>query len=190
MSGNQPNAEAVAPAEHSTTEEKRPAERTGMKLRNKILIGVTAVVIVAAAVVAGIGGYRYWDYRQSEQSRTDAVAAASRTVADIFSYEHQTVEKELPKAAESLAPDFRADFLQLIEKAIVPGAKEKELTVKATTQAGGVVSADRAHAEVLLFLNQVTTSKESPQGTTTGSRVRVALDKTDDQWLVAAVTPI
>ncbi|MGW0178626.1 h domain protein [Nocardia sp. NPDC003345] len=161
-----------------------------MNLRNKILLGLTAVVVVAAAVVAGIGGYRYWDYRQSEHSRTEAVEAASRTVSAIFTYEHQTVEQELPKAAESLTPDFRADYLELIDKAIVPGAKEKELTVKATTQAGGVVTADRAHATVLLFLNQVTTSKESPQGATTGSRVRVTLDKDDGQWLVGSVTPI
>ena len=161
-----------------------------MSVRNKILLGLTAVVVVVAAVVAGIGGYRYWDYRQSEQSRTDAVAAATRTVSAMFSYEFQTVDKELPKTADNLAPDFKADYLELIDKAIVPGAKEKELTVKATSQAGGVVSADRAHAVVLLFLNQVTTSKDSPQGTTTGSRVRVALDKTDDRWLVASVTPI
>lgn len=161
-----------------------------MSVRNKILVGLTAVVVVAAAVVAGIGGYRYWDYRQSEQSRTDAVAAATRTVSAMFSYEFQTVDTELPKTAEDLAPEFKADYLELIDKAIVPGAKEKELTVKATTQAGGVVSADRAHAVVLLFLNQVTTSKESPQGTTTGSRVRVALDKSDKRWLVASVTPI
>lgn len=161
-----------------------------MSVRTRILLGLTALVVIAAAVVAGIGGYRYWDHRQSEQSRTDAVAAATRTVSAMFSYEYQTVEQELPKAADGLAPDFKADYLELIDKAIVPGAKEKELTVEATTQAGGVVSADRAHAVVLLFLNQVTTSKESPQGTTTGSRVRVALDKSGDQWLVASVTPI
>lgn len=108
----------------------------------------------------------------------------------MFSYEHTTVETELPKAADNLADPFRKDYLTLIEKAIVPGAKEKQLTVAATTQAAGIVSADRAHAVVMLYLNQVTTSKDSPQGTTSGSRVRVEMDKSDDRWLVASVTPI
>lgn len=160
------------------------------QMRTKILLGITAVVVVVAAVVAGINGYRYWDDKRSEQSRADAVAAATRTVSAMFSYDFQTVDTELPKTADNLAPDFRSDYLELIEKAIAPGAKEKQLSVQATSQAGGVVSADRAHAVVLLFLNQVTTSKEKPEGTTTGSRVRVTLDKSDDRWLVASVTPI
>ncbi|WP_051161451.1 hypothetical protein [Nocardia brevicatena] len=163
---------------------------SGHGVMKKALLALVALVVVASAVVAGINGYRYWDDKRAEQSRSDAVAAATRTVSAMFSYRHETVETELPRAADNLAPDFRKDYLELIEKAIVPGAKEKQLTVEATTQAGGVVSVDRAHAVVLLFLNQVTTSKDSPQGTTTGSRVRVTLDKSDDRWLVASVTPI
>jgi len=162
----------------------------GTLMRTKILVFVTAVVVVAAAVVAGINGYRYWDDKRSEQSRADAVAAATRTVSTMFTYDHETVDTELPKTAEQMAPEFRADYLELIEKAIIPGAKEKGLGVQATTQASGVVSADRAQAVVMLFLNQVTTSKDSPEGTSTGSRVRVSMDKIDDHWLVASVTPI
>ncbi|VFB01072.1 h domain protein [Nocardia cyriacigeorgica] len=161
-----------------------------MRLRTKVLLGVTAVVVAASAIILGINGYRYWDDQRSEESRAAAVEAASRTVSAMFSYEHTTVETELPKAADNLADPFRKDYLTLIEKAIVPGAKEKQLTVAATTQAAGIVSADRAHAVVMLYLNQVTTSKDSPQGTTSGSRVRVEMDKSDDRWLVASVTPI
>ncbi|MGW4367415.1 h domain protein [Nocardia takedensis] len=158
--------------------------------RGWIAVAVAGAIAVAAAIVLGVNGFRYWDDKQSEQAREAAVTAADRTVAAMFTYDFTTVDTELPKAAENLSASFREDYLTLINQAIAPGAKEKQLTVKATTQAGGVVEADRSHAVVLLFLNQVTTSKDSPQGTTTGSRVRVILDKTDDRWLVDAVNPV
>ncbi|WP_280234758.1 h domain protein [Nocardia cyriacigeorgica] len=161
-----------------------------LRLRTKVLLGVTAVVVAASAIILGINGYRYWDDQRSEDSRAAAVDAASRTVAAMFTYDHATVETELPKAADNLAEPFRKDYLTLIEKAIVPGAKDQQLTVAATTQASGVISADRAHAVVMLYLNQLATSKDRPDGTTSGSRVRVELDKSDDRWLVASVTPI
>ncbi|WP_249644719.1 h domain protein [Nocardia sputi] len=162
--------------------------RNGMRAR--ILLAVLGVVVAAAAVLGGVNGYRYWDDRQAEQSRKDAVATAGRTAEAMFTYTPQTVDTELRKSADNLTGDFREDYLTLIDKQIAPGAKEKQLTVTATTQAGGVISADRSHAQVLLFLNQVMTSKDTPQGTTTGSRVRVSLTKSDSRWLVEAVTPV
>nr|WP_280491040.1 h domain protein [Nocardia asiatica] len=159
-------------------------------MRGKILLALLGVVVAAAAVIGGVNGYRYWDAREAEQSRKDAVATAGRTVEAMFTYTPQTVDTELPKSADNLTGDFRADYLTLITQQIAPGAKEKQLTVTATTQAGGVISADRSRAQVLLFLNQVMTSKDTPQGTTTGSRVRVALTKSDSRWLVESVTPV
>lgn len=158
--------------------------------RGSIAARVAGAVALAAVIVMFINGHRYWSVWEEERARQDAVTAADRAVSAMFSYNFTNVDTELPKAADNLSADFREDYLKLINQAIAPGAKEKQLTVQATTQASGVVSADRDHAVVLLYLNQVTTSKESPQGTTTGSRVRVTLDKTDDRWLVDAVTPI
>lgn len=155
-----------------------------------IILAVLGVVIVTSAIVGGVSGFRYWDHRQAEDARSSAIEAAERTVTAMFSYEFTTAETELPKAAENLSGSFREDYMKLIEQAIVPGAKEKQLIVRATSQAGGLVSSDRSHAVVMLFLNQVTTSKDSPDSTSTGSRVRVSLDRDGDRWLVSQVTPV
>ncbi|WP_024800803.1 h domain protein [Nocardia sp. BMG51109] len=159
------------------------------KLRPVLFVAAT-VLVVAAAAVASLTGFRYWSDHQAEQARVDSVAAARRTVEAMFTYDFNTVDKELPKAADNLTPSFRNDYLKLINQAIAPGAKEKQLTVHATAQSAGVVSAERSHATVLVYLNQVTTSKDSPQGNVTPSRVRVAVDKDDGRWLVGQVTPI
>ncbi|MGY4098463.1 h domain protein [Nocardia sp. R16R-3T] len=149
-----------------------------------------ALVIIALAALCGVTGYEYWNDREREQARSQAVPAAQRTVEAMFTYNFTTVDAELPKAADNLSGSFRDDYLKLIRDAIAPGAKEKELDVRATTQAAGVVSAEPAHAVVLLYLNQVSTGKDAPQASISTSRVRVTLDKTDDHWLVSAVTPI
>ncbi|WP_054816569.1 h domain protein [Nocardia arizonensis] len=158
--------------------------------RGRIAAGVAGAIFLAAVIVMGVCGWRYMRIDAAETARTEAVAAADHTVSAMFTYDYGTVDSELPKAADNLSPSFREDYLELITQAIAPGAKEKQLTVKATTQAGGVVEAERDHAVVLLFLNQVTTSKDSPQGTTTGSRVRVTLNKSGDRWLVDSVNPV
>lgn len=158
--------------------------------RAQIVFAGLAVVGLIAAIVLGVSGYQLWQHDRTEQARTDAMSTASRTVSAMFTYEPATVDTELPKAADGLSESFRNDYLKLIKEAIAPGAKEKQLTVKATTQAEGVVEADPDHAVVLLYLNQLTTSEDSPEGTTSGSRVRVTLDKADDRWLVSQVTPV
>ncbi|NKY84210.1 h domain protein [Nocardia veterana] len=154
------------------------------------LFAAAAVLFVAAVAMASFTGYRYWSDRQVEHARTDSVAAARHAVESVFTYDFKTVDTELPKSADNLTPSFRSDYLKLIQQAIAPGAKEKQLTVQATTSAAGVVSAERSHAVVLLYLNQVTTGKDSPKGTVTPSRVRVALDKDGSHWLVDSITPI
>ncbi len=161
-----------------------------MSKRIKIVFSALAAIGVVAAVVLGISGYQLWQQDKTDQARADAMSTASRTVSAMFTYEPATVDTELPRAADNLTEEFRAEYMKLVEQAIAPGAKEKQLTVKATTQAEGVVSAEPEHAVVLLYLNQLTTSKESPEGATSGSRVRVTLDKSDNRWLVAQVTPV
>ncbi|MFB7877649.1 h domain protein [Nocardia sp. NPDC056064] len=156
----------------------------------KIVFGSLAFVGLIAAAVLGVSGYQLWQHDRTEQARSDAMSTASHTVSAMFTYEPATVDTELTKAAEGLTESFRSDYLKLITEAIAPGAKEKQLTVKATTQAEGIVDADPDHAVVLLYLNQLTTSKDTPDGTTSGSRVRVSLDKSGDRWLVSQVTPV
>ncbi|MEV4206813.1 h domain protein [Nocardia salmonicida] len=161
-----------------------------MSNRIKIVFGALAAAGLIAAIVLGVSGYQLWQQDKTEQARTDAMSTASRTVSAMFTYEPATVDTELPRAADNLTEAFRAEYLKLIEQAIAPGAKEKQLTVKATTQAEAVVSADAEKAVILLYLNQLTTSKDAPDGTTSGSRVRVSLDKADNRWLVSQVTPV
>jgi Mce-associated membrane protein len=45
-------------------------------------------------------------------------------------------------------------------------------------------------AIVLLFINQVTTSKENPDGAFAASSVKVSMKKIDGRWLISAFDPV
>ena len=46
------------------------------------------------------------------------------------------------------------------------------------------------HAEVLVFINQTTTSKENPDGAFAASSVKVGLTKIDGNWLIESFDPV
>ncbi|WP_241665677.1 h domain protein [Prescottella subtropica] len=154
-------------------------------------LAVVAGVLVAALVV-GVGwlGWGYLQDRATEQARVDSVAAASAQAEAMLSYDHTEVDQQLAAAADGLTGDFKAEYEKLVQETIVPGAKEKKITVQATVQAGAVVSVTPDDAVVLLFVNQITTSEEMPDAATTGSRVRMEMHKDGDRWLTGRLSPV
>ncbi|MCU1647873.1 MAG: hypothetical protein JWN03_8148 [Nocardia sp.] len=158
--------------------------------KRHLLVAGAAVLFVAATVVASLTGYRFWSDRQAEQNRTSSVTVASDTVEGLFSYDFNTAEKALPKAAEKLTSGYRDSYMKVIKDQAIPTAKEKKLSVQTTVQATGVISTSRDHATVLVVANQRFSSTDSPQDTLMSDRLQVELTKQDDHWLVSDIKPI
>ncbi|WP_072803711.1 h domain protein [Rhodococcoides yunnanense] len=159
--------------------------------RSRILLRVSAIaVLVALAVGVGFLHYRYRQDEQTEQARTDAVAAASAQAAAMLAYDYNGVDQQLASAADGLTGDFKDEYSTLVADVIAPGAKEKSLTVQVTVQGTAVVDAAPDTATVLLFLNQITTSSDAPDAASSGSRVRMSMEKVDGRWLTSALEPI
>ena len=155
------------------------------------ILGVIAALAVVALLVATVVlAVDYRNDRKIEKARTDAVDSASRQAVAMLAYDFKNADTELPKAADGLTGDFKDQYKVLIDKTIIPGAKEKQLSVKVSVQGASVVSATKDTVVALLFLNQVTTSKDTPQAVTSGSRVRMNVHKEDGRWLVSELTPI
>lgn len=108
----------------------------------------------------------------------------------MLAYDFADVDNQLAAAADGLTGSFRDDYTTLVQETIAPGAKEKQLTVQVSVQAAAPVSTTPDEAVVLLYLNQTTTSADAPDARTSGSRVRVSLQKVDDRWLVDQLTPV
>ncbi|WP_129977208.1 twin-arginine translocation pathway signal [Rhodococcus sp. Q1] len=154
-----------------------------------IAIGLSIVALVFAVLV---GWLAYGAVQQSaaEAARTEARVAAEEQAVAMLAYTHDQVDAQIEAATEGLTGDFRDEYTNLMKNIIAPGAKEKAISVQVSVQASSVVSADADNAVTLLFLNQITTSSENPEAVSSGSRVRVELEKQDGRWLVGRLTPI
>ena len=156
-----------------------------------ILCVISAVAIALAAVSAylyfGPGGTRY--IAAIDQTRDEVAQASSDQAVAMFQYDYNNVDQQLHAATDGLTGDFQGTFTNLIESVIIPGAKEKSLTVQVVVQGAAVLDAEADSATTMLFLNQITTSSESPEAVASGSRVKMSLEKQDGRWLVNNVQP-
>jgi Mce-associated membrane protein len=180
-------AESTAEAGDGTRQTPAPFTRNGW-LR-PLTLGVLPAVIVLLGAGAGMLAWQDRSHRTVETARLESVQAASDATVAILSYKSDTVEQDLRSASDRLTGSFLESFTDLVNKFVIPGAKEKKISTAAQVSAAASVSATADRAVALLFVNQaVTVEGGAPSGT--ASSVRVTLDKVDDRWLVSAFDPV
>ncbi|TQF67245.1 hypothetical protein FK531_15600 [Rhodococcus spelaei] len=139
------------------------------------------------------GGVLVWAHRHSvavEAARVEAIAAAPGRVEALLSYNAPTVDRDLDAAAGGATGSFKDGFVEFGTKTVAPQSKEKGISTKARVVDVGFISGATDHAELLLFVDQITTSVAQPAPATTSSRVRVGVERVDGQWLVSELTPV
>jgi Mce-associated membrane protein len=151
------------------------------------------VLPAIALLLAMASGYLRWQdtsVRESQNAGRQALQVAKDDTVAILSYKSDTVEQQLTTAArERLTGDFRGYYEGLINSAVIPLAKQKQVSAVANIVAAGPVSAQPNRAVVLLYVDQfVTVGNEPP--VKTPSSVRVTLDEVDGRWLISQFQPI
>lgn len=185
----------MTPAGESADESRRVDEKGGkVSVEKKSPSKALALSLVAvAAVLAVIVGWLGWSALERsglDEVRRDAVAAAEAQAIAMFQYDPENVDSQYAAAAEGMTEQLREEYTSLMEDLIAPSAKEKGISVEVTVRGSALVSAESDRAVVLLYLNQLTSTADSPEATTSGSRVLVELEKHDDRWLADRADPI
>ena len=152
------------------------------------LVAVLILLAAAGGVAALVS--RHQNLVAQESNRAEVTRVASDQAVAMLSYEHDTVDDQLAAASSGLTGDFRQQYDTLVREAVAPSAKEKSIDTAVTVAGSSVVSLSDETATVLLFLDQVTTSADTPTPTTTGSRVTVDLTEVDGVWAVSGLTPV
>jgi len=169
------------------------AEAAAPLTSNKRLRTLAFRVLPALVVLLGAGaGLLRWQdvsHRAIDTARTESVAAARDATEAILSYKADSVEQDLGAARDRLTGSFLDSFSDLVNKVVIPGAREKKISAAAKVAAAASVSATAKHAVALVFVNQtVVIGGGAPSGS--ASSVRVTLDKVDDRWLVSGFDPV
>jgi Mce-associated membrane protein len=156
-----------------------------------ITIGLAALL----AVSAGFGCWLYLGaFRNDEQLGPEAMQAAMTAAADgataILTYAPKTLEKDFAAAESHLTGDFLSYYSDFTRKVVTPAVREKQVQTMASVVRKGLVTLRPEKAEVLIFVNQTTTSKTNPDGAFSMSSVKVGLEKHAGRWLISSFDPV
>jgi Mce-associated membrane protein len=171
-----------------------------------VAIVVLAVLLVGSA--AGAASVYWWIYRPDQKAfglslfTTDSVdkqiqdrqkqvtgAARDGTVA-LLSYAPETLDKDLANAKSHLTGEFLKYYSQFTDQIVAPAARQKGVKTEATVARAAVSELHADSAVVLVFVNQVTTSKDRPDPALATSSVVVKLTNADGRWLISEFNPV
>ena len=127
--------------------------------------------------------------RSSERQQQVAGAARDGTVA-LLSYAPETLDKDLANAKSHLTGEFLKYYSQFTDQIVAPAARQKGVKTEATVARAAVSELHADSAVVLVFVNQVTTSKDRPDPALATSSVVVKLTNTDGRWLISEFNPV
>jgi Mce-associated membrane protein len=167
---------------------------SGRTVPTRILAGLAAVAVLLVATAAWLG-LGTWDVRTvqsadaAETASQAAPAAAERAAATILSYNYKSLGGDEAAAERTMTPAYKKKYGQTFDKLVKPNAAKLQARVSADVKSSGVTNADPDRVDVLMFVNQTTTS------TANGGQPQVALNrvtfhmvKQKDTWLVDNIT--
>lgn len=178
------------------TESNEPAdvveeqsEPTAARWTRALAFGVLPALALILAMGAGFLKWQDSSARAVQTAAAESVRAAGDSTVAILSYRPDTVDTELPAAADRLTGEFRDQYTQLIDDVVIPGAKQQLISAVASVPAAAAVSASARHAVVLVLVDQTTTIGTGPPTKSTSS-VRVTLDRVENRWLISQFEPV
>jgi Mce-associated membrane protein len=189
-----PDIEPTAGVEIDAITDAKDAERPpGRKLRSVPVIPVVLVLALLAA--GGLAAWLYFSQYRPDQATDDAasqsaVDAARNGAVAMLSYKPETLDQDFAAARSHLTGDFLNYYDTFTKQVVSPAARDKAVTTTAQVVGAAATELHPKSAVVLIFVNQVTTSKERPDPSAAASSVLVSLTKVQDTWLISKFDPV
>jgi Mce-associated membrane protein len=191
-------AEATENDDAATETETQPEWGDGAGRRSARIVRTRlAAILLAAALVAsaGVAAWLYFEQYRPDQATNPAAAtvaldAAKTGTIALLSYSPESLDKDFAAAKAHLTGDFLSYYTQFTEQIVTPAAKQKSVKTSASVVQAAVSEMHPDSAEVLVFINQTTVSKENPDGSFAASAVKVGLKKINGAWLIASFDPV
>ena len=178
---------AVEPDENAGA----PAPAPDRPRRNKLTLFTAAALLVSALLAGSV----YWfvfrpDRLTDQQARDEALEAARTGTVAVLTYSPETVDKDLADAKSRLTGDFLKQYSDFTTQTVVPAAKNAGVKTEATVTRAAMSQMKPGSAQVLVFVNQVTTSRARPTPALATSSVIVTLVDQGGHWLISDFKPV
>lgn len=154
------------------------------------LLTVTSFLLISigVATLTFFGPYR--DDRDTAAAATQAADAATHGSVALLSYAPDTLDQDLAAARTHLTGEFLTYYSKFADEILVPAVRQKDVHASATVVRAATIEAHPDAAQVLIFLNQNTTSRDNPVPVQTASSVKVGLTKVDGAWRISSFDPV
>ncbi|MCA1007154.1 mce associated protein mas1a [Rhodococcus hoagii] len=170
-----PAAEAVS----AESGQARPASRAPRSF------GVVPVAVLAALAVvfAALAGWQWWEQRQLDTLRDQAVETTRDYAQTVASFDYQNLDANRDKIAGMSTPEFTGQYNKMVD-ALRSLVTDGQGQATATVSNIGVESVDDSRAVVLAFVDQEAKNVIAPEGKSQKYRMVVTLDRDGDRWIV------
>ncbi|GGM60844.1 hypothetical protein GCM10012275_34870 [Longimycelium tulufanense] len=160
--------------------------------------GAAVVLILVAAVLAGLGVFFMVEARSAEtvgnvalldtRATTEVNGQVKNALERIFSFSYDNVDATGNAARQVLAGTAVGEYEKLIDqvKAEAP-AQKLVLSTKVTT--AGVRMLDGDRAQLLVFLDQVATRVDTDKTSGSAAALTVKAERQDDIWKINELVP-
>ncbi|MGA9346245.1 MAG: hypothetical protein WBV37_14165 [Nocardioidaceae bacterium] len=162
------------------------------------LLGGLAVLLVVAVAYDLIIGFRSHTATAQRTTQSAAITAAldqapteAETAAThILAYDYKTLQHDADEAKSYMTPDYAEQFQRTVDGLLKDPADQVKAHVGAAVKASGVVSATPAKVDVMMFIDQTSTTTAHREPQTYLNRVVFTMVRAGERWLVSDVTAL
>jgi Mce-associated membrane protein len=189
-SGSEVTAEPTEAAPTDATESS-----DGPKRRKPYAMIGAVILAVALVASAGVTAWLYFSkYRPDQQTgpaaQQQALNAAKDGTVAVLSYGPDTLDKDLSTAKSHLTGQFLSYYGDFTDQVVRPAVQQKQVKTEAKVIRAAVSDIHPDEATVLVFVNQVTLSKDRPDPAMAASSVLVKMAHIDGKWLISEFNPV
>jgi Mce-associated membrane protein len=176
-------------------EESADDPEQARRVRRLVVLGVAAVLLVAASVVLGVGALTARDSGPlANEAYVDSAATAevvgqvTDAITTVYSYDYNSLPANEAAAKGVITGKFADEFARVFEpvKQLAPA---QQAVLRTSVPAAGVSLLQGDRARLLMMVDQSGTREQSREPTGATARLVVDAQKVDGRWKISEVTP-
>ncbi|MDW5325232.1 hypothetical protein [Plantactinospora sp. KLBMP9567] len=148
-----------------------------------------AVATVLAAATAGTAWYAHHRAEERDSAVRQALATAGPAAKAIFSYDYRSFDASVANGRAFVTGAFADEYAETTS-ALKSTAVSEQAVVLAEVSASGVIRAESAEVELLVYLNQYRRNANTDGEKVDQNRVVLELRRVGGEWKVARATAI
>jgi Mce-associated membrane protein len=177
------SADAGAAPGHATSDPPQPVRDRRWRIAAWSLL----VLLLAALTAAGTVGRQWYDQRQLDTARQQALAAARQDTVDFVSISAATVDRDLQRISGHATGEFKDEFtrdMAQVRAAVV----ENKVDSRGSALRAAIISVSRNTAVVLVAVDATVKNTNAPNGRLSHYRIQVTLAAHSGRWLISQLT--